>query len=59
MATVEQIRKAILKVAGNPSVGPIKAMATEMAEAIAELDAPVRGEKRTIETRVIGVTETR
>jgi hypothetical protein len=40
MATEQQIRSAILKVAGNPDSGPIKALADDMARAIVALDNP-------------------
>lgn len=57
MATTEDIKNTILRVAGNPVAGPIAALASEMAEAIVELDAPsnVRGDQR----RVIEPVETR
>lgn len=57
MATKDQIKKAILKVAGNPTSGPIAGLADEMAEAIAKLDEPdsARGSQK----RVTGPTETR
>jgi hypothetical protein len=60
MATEEQIRETILRVAGYPSVGAIVDLADELAAEIAELDArPVRGKKVSPETRVIGPSETR
>jgi len=40
MATVKDIEKVILKVAGNPSSGAIKDLAPVWAEEIAKLDAP-------------------
>lgn len=40
MATVKDIEKVILKVAGNPSSGVIKDLAPVWAEEIAQLDAP-------------------
>ena len=40
MATVKDIEKVILKVAGNPSSGAIKDLAPVWAEEIAQLDAP-------------------
>lgn len=40
MASQEQIRQTILKVAGHPDSGPIRALADEMAQAIADLDEP-------------------
>lgn len=56
MATVEQIENAILKVAGDPSSGSLKALATEMARAVAELDNPpaqMAKEKRVINSSEI------
>lgn len=41
MATVEQIRKVILDVAGNPEVGVIAEYAEKWAQAIASLDSDV------------------
>lgn len=41
MATKEDIKKAILAVAGNPESGPIAKLADAMADAIVGLDAPV------------------
>lgn len=40
MATAKEIERVILKIAGNPSVGAIKDLAPQWAQAIAELDAP-------------------
>lgn len=40
MATVKEIELVILQIAGNPSVGPVKDLAPQWAQAIAELDAP-------------------
>lgn len=54
MATHAEIKKAILKVAGNPESGAIKELADEMARAIVELDA-----EPTVETRVIKPSEKR
>lgn len=69
MATKEQIEQTILRVAGNPVSGPIRAMAAEFAEAIVELDSadtpktvkPIRGtaQQREKETRVLGAVEQR
>ena len=69
MATKEQIEQTILRVAGHPVSGPIKAMAGAFAEAIVELDSadtpkkvkPVRGteQQREKETRVLGAVEQR
>ena len=38
MATKAEIEQTILRVAGNPVSGPIRAMAGEFAEAIVALD---------------------
>lgn len=51
MATVKQIEAVILKVAGNPSSGPVKDFAREAAEAIAKLDEPEVKSKRVIDER--------
>jgi hypothetical protein len=69
MATKAEIEQTILRVAGNPVSGPIKAMAGAFAEAIVELDSadtpkpvkPSRGtsEQREKETRVLGAVEQR
>jgi hypothetical protein len=58
MATQDDIKKAILKTAGNPSVGLIADMADELAKAIWELDntnsySPAK------EARVVDSKETR
>lgn len=51
MATVDQVERTILAVAGNPSSGAIKALAREMAERIVALDShPAKG-TRAVETR--------
>jgi len=72
MASREAIIGAIMKVAGNPSVGAIKVLAPEFADAILELDnasvrkSPVLAqvskgatEQAEKETRVIGAVEQR
>lgn len=70
MATKAQIKEAILRVAGFPEAGAIKALADEMAEAIVALDSPaetpvkvtaVKGslQQREKETRVIEAAEQR
>lgn len=58
MATKEQIKKAILDVAGNPESGIIAELADSFAEAVAKIDSPVAvaGEK---ENRVIQAKEVR
>lgn len=55
MATVAEVKKAILKVAGNPESGPIAQLAEEMARAVVALDE----EKPTREKRVLMPTERR
>jgi hypothetical protein len=60
MATVQEIEAAILKVAGNPTSGSIKALAGQMAEAVADLDAPKREKQKPArEIRVDVPAETR
>lgn len=70
MATQEQIKETILRVAGYPEAGVIKALADEMAEAIAGLNTPaetpmkvtaVKGsvQQREKETRILGAAEQR
>jgi len=53
MATEEQIRKAIMKVAGDPESGVIADLADDIARAIVELDTPAK------EVRVVIAKETR
>lgn len=55
MATVAEVKKAILKVAGNPEAGPIAQLAQAMAEAVVALDE----EKPTREKRVVSPSEKR
>lgn len=57
MATEAEIKKTILKVAGNPESGPIKEWAPILAKAIAELDTPPLQTAK--EKRVITAEETR
>lgn len=69
MATKNEIRDAILRVAGNPVSGPIAALADAMADAVVELDSadtpkrvkPAKGtaEQREKETRILGAAEQR
>jgi hypothetical protein len=54
MASVEQVKKAILKVAGNPESGVVADLAEEFARAVVALHA-----EGTKETRVIQVAEKR
>ena len=54
MADKDTIKRTILKIAGNPSSGPMKELAEEWARAIVELDAePAK------ETRIIKAAEKR
>jgi len=58
MATKEQIKKAILEVAGNPISGAIADLADSMADAVVAIDTPaVAGEVK--EARVTKPTEIR
>lgn len=57
MATQEQIRETILRVAGNPDSGPIRALADEMARAVAELDEPPHQQDK--EKRILTPIEVR
>jgi hypothetical protein len=60
MATRDEIKKAILDVAGNPSVGVIAEWADRFADAVVELDKPqVKREVDARETRVLGAKERR
>jgi len=63
MATKQEIKAAILKVAGNPEGGVIFQLADAMAEAVVGLDAPVRSAassyEPTQETRVMKADEKR
>jgi hypothetical protein len=53
MANKDEIKKAILDVAGNPDTGIIRDMAEAFATAIVELDKPTK------EVRVVEAKETR
>jgi hypothetical protein len=55
MATVEQIKKAILDVSGNPDSGIVRDNVDTWAQAVWELD----NEVKTKETRVVEAKETR
>lgn len=56
----EQIKNAILKVAGNPEIGVIKELADSMAQAIIEIDQPeVKNFNPVQETRIVESKETR
>jgi hypothetical protein len=58
MATKDEIKSAILKVAGNPSVGVIADMADDLAKAIYDLDNK-NSYNPAKEARVIDTKETR
>jgi hypothetical protein len=58
MASKDEIKKAILKTAGNPSVGVIADMAEELASAIWELDN-TNSYNPAKEARVVDSKETR
>jgi len=53
MASKDEIKKAILDVAGNPDSGVIRDLAEAFATAIVELDKPTK------EVRVVEAKETR
>jgi hypothetical protein len=55
MATVEQIKKAILEVSGNPDSGIVRDNVDTWAQAVWELDNEVKPK----EVRVIEAKETR
>jgi uncharacterized protein YjgD (DUF1641 family) len=57
----DQIKEAILKVAGNPESGVIKDLVDAMAEAVDNIDNPVETKKfnPVVETRIQEVKETR
>lgn len=58
MATKEQIKAAILEVAGNPVSGVIADLADSMADAVVAIDKPANvGERK--EARVTKPEETR
>jgi hypothetical protein len=62
MADREAIKKAILDVAGNPSVGVIAEWADRFADAVVALNAPkpeVKREFESRETRKVEAKETR
>jgi hypothetical protein len=58
MATKDDIKKAILKTAGNPSVGVIADLADDLAKAIWELDN-TNSYNPAKEARVVDSKETR
>ena len=58
MATQDEIKKAILKAAGNPSVGVIADMADDLAQAVWQLDN-TNSYNPAKEARVVDSKETR
>jgi hypothetical protein len=58
MASKDEIKKAILKAAGNPSVGAIADMADDLANAVWELDN-TNSYNPAKEARVVDSKETR
>jgi hypothetical protein len=58
MASKDEIKKAILKAAGNPSVGAIAEMANDLAQAVWELDN-TNSYNPAKEARVVDSKETR
>jgi hypothetical protein len=58
MASKDEIKKAILKAAGNPSVGTIAEMADDLAQAVWELDN-TNSYNPAKEARVVDSKETR
>jgi hypothetical protein len=58
MATKDEIKNAILKTAGNPSIGVIAEMADDLANAVWELDNK-NSFNPAKEARVIDTKETR
>lgn len=64
MATRQEIKDTIMKVAGDPESGVVKQLADAWADAIVALDAPVKpkeekAEQEVKETRVISAAEKR
>ena len=61
MASKEQIKQAILEVAGNPESGVVRELADAWATAIVAIDEPEAAASTAPakETRVISATETR
>lgn len=59
MATKDQIKEAILKVAGNPTSGVVADLAEAWAKAIYELDNPSKAGVPSAEKRIVEPQETR
>jgi 3,4-dihydroxy-2-butanone 4-phosphate synthase len=58
MASKDDIKRAILKAAGNPSVGVIADIADDLAKAVWELDN-TNSYNQAKEARVVDIKETR
>ncbi len=52
MATKEQIKKAILEVAGNPESGVIFDLADGFADAVVAIDTPAPAEAKSAEKEI-------
>lgn len=52
MATKEQIKKAILEVAGNPESGVIFELADHFADAVVAIDAPAPAEVKSADKEI-------
>lgn len=59
MATKDQIKETILKVAGNPTVGVVAEFAEAWAKAIYDLDNPSKAGVPSAEKRIVEPQETR
>lgn len=59
MATKDQIKDTILKVAGNPTSGIVADLAEAWAKAIYELDNPSKAGVPSAEKRIVEPQETR
>jgi hypothetical protein len=59
MATKDDIKKALLKVAGNPTTGVIADLADAMADAVYALDNPSKAGVPSAEKRIVEPQETR
>lgn len=59
MATKDQIKDTILKVAGNPTSGVVADLAEAWAKAIYELDNPSKAGVPSAEKRIVEPQETR
>lgn len=59
MASKEQIKATILRIAGNPTTGIIVDFADDMADAIHNLDNPSKAGVPSAEKRIVEPQETR